>query len=60
MAVSRKKFTELNESVKALVEQSKQTNKKFDALIALQRGVATTVTLIPAQAQDQGWLGNIW
>jgi len=56
MAVSRREFTELSDSVKALVEQSAQTNLKLDALIALQRGVATTGSLIPAKAQDQGWL----
>jgi hypothetical protein len=66
MAVSHKEMrelTQLSDSVKALIEQSKQANKKLDALIALQtqvqRGVATTGTLIPAQAQDQEWLRKI-
>ncbi len=57
--MSSKEFTELIDSLKALVEQSKQTNIKLDALIALQRGVATTGTLIPAQTQEQAWLGKI-
>ncbi len=63
MAVSRREFTELSDSVKelsdsvkALVEQSAHSNMKLDALIALHRGVATTGTLIPAKAQDQVWL----
>ncbi len=60
MAVPRSEFTELIESVKALIKQfelqSAQTNKKLDTLIALYRGVETTGTLIPAKAQDQGWL----
>ncbi len=56
--MSRREFKELSDSLKALVEQSAQTNLKLDALIALQRGVETTGTLIPAKAQDQGWLSK--